>query len=85
MTELIEKKKFYLTPHLVDRIFNIHPEFTWDIHEFVQCLSIIVAISERIEAQKYVNGERKRIEFPRTASAPSKLGVRNGEFAGRLL
>lgn len=35
MTDLVEKKKYYLTPHLVDRIFNIHPEFTWDIHEFV--------------------------------------------------
>ena len=36
MDDLTKKKKHYLTPHLTDRIFNIHPEFTWDIHDFVQ-------------------------------------------------
>lgn len=85
MTDLIEKKKFYLTPHLVDRIFNIHPEFTWDIHEFVRYSIIIASISQRRETKEYVNCEGKRVEFPRATSAPLRLGVGNGKFACRLL
>lgn len=35
MTQLLSKSRQLLTPHLTDRLFNINPEFTWDIHEFL--------------------------------------------------
>ena len=35
MNDFIEKKKYYLTPFMVDKIFSINPEYTWDINDFV--------------------------------------------------
>jgi len=38
MEDFIEKKKEYLTPFMVDKIFTINPEYTWDISDFVNNL-----------------------------------------------
>jgi hypothetical protein len=35
MTDFIAKKKEYITPFIVDKIFSINPEYTWDIFDFV--------------------------------------------------
>lgn len=45
MSDFIEKKKEYLTPFLVDKIFNINPEFTWDIKDFVIVLIMLVCLN----------------------------------------
>ena len=85
MTKVLEKKKFYLTPHLVDRIYNIHPEFTWDIHEFVFFLMTIVTGSQGWETEKHVDSERKVTEFLWTPSSSFAMGRGHGQFASGFL
>ena len=37
-----------MTPFMVDKIFTINPEFTWDINEFVDFLFYLVCINKKI-------------------------------------
>lgn len=53
MTQLLSKSRQLLTPHLTDRLFNINPEFTWDIHEFVFNIIILVNRSQGLKIEKY--------------------------------
>lgn len=42
MADFIEKKKEYVTPFMIDKIFTINPEYTWDIKDFVKNLINLV-------------------------------------------
>lgn len=55
MEKLLSTRKNYPTPHEVDRVLNMNPEFTWDIRQFVNIYIISDGRTQKRETEKYLH------------------------------
>jgi len=74
------KKKYYLTPFMVDKIFSINPEFTWDINDFVIFYIITVRINQERTTEGSINDKGKLRILSLTPTIASSMGGRSRQL-----